>query len=110
MESILENIMKEKGVLSVNILTSEGMIIKSLSHKGIDNELIAALSSKIFSEIAEKIQIKKNVTLIIKGENGYILMVAKKNFILSALTESDINIGALKIEMESGAKAIEGLF
>lgn len=109
MNEILENIIKEKGVLSVNVVAFDGVVIKSVSQKGIDSELISALSAKIASEIADKIQIKKNVFLIIKGENGYIFMITKKNFILSVLTDSDTNIGSLKVEMEDGAKYIEGL-
>lgn len=109
MEEILENLIKWKGVLSVNVVAPDGVVIKSISQKGVDSELIAALSSKIASDIADKIQIKKNVFLMIKGENGYILIVTKKNFILSTLTDSSANVGSLKVEMENGAKYIEGL-
>uniref|UniRef100_A0A7C4YGB2 Roadblock/LAMTOR2 domain-containing protein n=1 Tax=candidate division WOR-3 bacterium TaxID=2052148 RepID=A0A7C4YGB2_UNCW3 len=109
MDDILETIVKEKGVLSVNVVAPDGIVIKSISQKGIDGELISALSSKIASEIADKIGIKKNVFLLIKGENGYIFILTKKNFILSVLTDTNTNIGSLKVEMEKGAKDIEGL-
>ncbi len=108
MNEVLENIIKEKGVLCVNVVAPDGVVIKSVAQKGIDTELVSALSAKIASEIADKIQIKKNVFLMIKGENGYIFIVTKKNFILSALTDADTNVGSLKVEMENGAKYIEG--
>ncbi len=109
MKKELEPLIQLDGIYGVIAASTDGIIIESATGKEIDEETAAALTARISKEVADKTGIKRNVLSIIKGENGYLIFIIKKDFVLGIIGGNDVNLGEVKQVLRKVADRIQGI-
>jgi len=109
MKEILDDLISTKGVLGCYIVDKEGSIVDFKGAENIDENLISALVAEISNEIANQMNIPGNFSISALAGNGSIFMIAKKDFILTLLSTSDVDTGEVRLKLRRGAKLIAEL-
>ncbi len=107
----IEKLMDIVGVKGVAVLTKDGLIVEKIFYESDMADLLGAMVAKINSEM-EKSLGKSTDTLpifsTIYTEKGEIPRISKEKFILFALAEKNVNIGALIIQIKNISNQLQG--
>ncbi|MEO0234157.1 MAG: roadblock/LC7 domain-containing protein [candidate division WOR-3 bacterium] len=107
----IEKIMEITGVKGVAVLTKDGLIVDKIFYEIEMAELLGAMVAKINSEMEKSLGKSTDSLPIfstIYTEKGEVLFISKEKFILFALAEKNVNIGALIIQIKNIAAQLQG--
>ncbi len=111
MEELLQAINQLPGVKGSLIVAKDGILVESAVTRGIDSEVVGAMSAKVCKDIEValgKATNKKPLSVFFYGMYGNIFFMAIEELILTVVTSSQANIGAIRIvAMKSLKKLIE---
>jgi len=109
---ILKDLGRINGVNGSLVVGKDGLIIETEVPSDIDSELVAAMSSAVFGTAersAEEMKHEPLEQVMIEGNRGKTLMIDAKEGILVLITDVDINLGLIRIEMRRSAERLRDL-
>lgn len=109
MKEIMKDLIAPKGVLGCFIVDREGAIVDFLKKGEFDETLISVMVAEISNEIANQMKIPANFSIFVLAEKGNIFMIAKKDFLLTLLTEPDVDTEEVRLKLRRGSKSIAKL-
>ncbi len=110
LEKILADLNSAEGVSGSLVAGKDGLIISERAPEGVDTELASAMASTLFGtgeKTTEQLKQGDVTQCMIEGTAGKTLIIAGKEAILMAMTEPDVNLGLVRIEMKRCIKEIE---
>ncbi len=109
---ILKDLGRINGVNGSLVVGKDGLIIETEVPSDIDAELVAAMSSAVFGTAersAEEMKHEPLEQVMIEGSRGKTLMIDADEGILVLITDVDINLGLIRIEMRRSAERVKDL-
>ena len=109
---ILKDLGRINGVNGSLVVGKDGLIIEAEVPSDIDAELVAAMSSAVFGTAersAEEMKHEPLQQVMIEGKRGKTLMIDATEGILVLITDVDINLGLIRIEMKRSAERVQDL-
>jgi hypothetical protein len=109
---ILKDLGRINGVNGSLVVGKDGLIIETEVPSDIDAELVAAMSSAVFGTAersAEEMKHEPLQQVMIEGKRGKTLMIDATEGILVLITDVDINLGLIRIEMKRSAERVRDL-
>ncbi|MGC9516634.1 MAG: roadblock/LC7 domain-containing protein [Methanomicrobiales archaeon] len=109
---ILKDLGRINGVNGSLVVGKDGLIIESEVPAEIDSELVAVMSSAVFGTAersAEEMKHEPLQQVMIEGDRGKTLMIDAGEGILVVITEIDINLGLIRIEMRRSSERVKDL-
>ncbi|HSO26328.1 MAG TPA: roadblock/LC7 domain-containing protein [Methanobacteriaceae archaeon] len=109
---ILKDLGRINGVNGSLVVGKDGLIIETEVPSDIDAELVAAMSSAVFGTAersAEEMKHEPLEQVMIEGSRGKTLMIDADEGILVLITDIDINLGLIRIEMRRSAERVKDL-
>ncbi|MDZ4171088.1 MAG: roadblock/LC7 domain-containing protein [Methanobacteriaceae archaeon] len=109
---ILKDLGRINGVNGSLVVGKDGLIIETEVPSDIDSELVAAMSSAVFGTAersAEEMKHEPLEQVMIEGNRGKTLMIDAEEGILVLITDVDINLGLIRIEMRRSAERLRDL-
>lgn len=109
---ILKDLGRINGVNGSLVVGKDGLIIETEVPSDIDAELVAAMSSAVFGTAersAEEMKHEPLQQVMIEGKRGKTLMIDATEGILVLITDVDINLGLIRIEMKRSAERVKDL-
>ena len=111
---VLQELEKLTGnVLKSAIVTSDGLLISSTASKQIDNEAFAAYSAATFNHARRTMQelSSENIELLLFESKNHreIILRARDDALLIAMTNKDAQLGMVLMEMQKAAFKIKQL-
>jgi len=106
---VLKDLGRINGVNGSLVVGKDGLIIESEVPGDIDSELVAAMSSAVFGTAersAEEMKHEPLQQVMIEGQLGKTLMIDAGEGILVVITDIDINLGLIRIEMRRSAERV----
>jgi predicted regulator of Ras-like GTPase activity (Roadblock/LC7/MglB family) len=92
------------------VVSADGLTIASALPKQIEEDRVAAMSAAMLSlgeRIASELQRGTLAQVYVKGENGYVILIAiGDNAVLTALTSESAKLGLVLLEMRRTADEI----
>ncbi|ADP77106.1 Roadblock/LC7 family protein [Methanothermus fervidus DSM 2088] len=107
---VLRDLTRIDGVNGSLVVGKDGLIIESELGSDMDAEIVAARSSVIFGAAKESVEELKQEPLeqvMIEGSRGKMLMKDVGEGILVVLTDEDVNLGLIRLEMRRSAERIK---
>jgi len=111
-DRILKDLGRINGVSGSLVVGKDGLVIESNVPPEIDSELVGAMASAVFGTAersAEEMKHEPLQQVMIEGNRGKTLMVDTGEGILVVITEIDINLGLIRIEMRRSAERVKDL-
>lgn len=111
-DRVLKDLGRIDGVTGSLIVGKDGLIIEKEVSSDIDSELVAAMSSAVFGTAERSTEEMKHDPLqqvMIEGNRGKTLMIDSGEAILVVITNVDINLGLIRLEMKRNAVRINDL-
>jgi predicted regulator of Ras-like GTPase activity (Roadblock/LC7/MglB family) len=112
-DSMIDRVLKDLGRINgVNgslVVGKDGLIIESEVPGDIDSELVAAMASAVFGTAersAEEMKHEPLQQVMIEGNKGKTLMIDAGEGILVVISDIDINLGLIRIEMRRSAERV----
>ncbi len=109
---ILKDLGRINGVSGSLVVGKDGLIIESEVPSDIDSELVAAMSSAVFGTAersAEEMKHEPLEQVMIEGSRGKTLMIDAGEGILVVITDIEINLGLIRIEMRRSSERVKDL-
>ncbi len=92
------------------VVSADGLTIASALPKQIEEDRVAAMSAAMLSlgeRIASELQRGTLAQVYVKGESGYVILIAiGENAVLTALTSENAKLGLVLLEMRRTADEI----
>ncbi len=108
MEEVLRNLNKEMGVTGSAVVSKDGLVIASALSQ--DDESIAGMAASVFQSAATTSDIMTigAISMItLEGDKGKTFMIDLPDAFLIVLTNSEVNLGRLRIEIRKAAGQIK---
>ncbi len=108
MEEVLRNLNKEIGVTGSAIVSKDGLIIASALDQ--DEESVAGMTASVFQSAATTSGIMAigTINLItLESDKGKAFMIDLPDAFLVVLTNSEVNLGRLRIEIRKAASQLK---
>jgi hypothetical protein len=106
---VLKDLGRIQGVNGSLIVGKDGLIIERDVSPDIDSELVGAMSSAVFGTAersSEEMKHEKLQQVMIEGDKGKTLMIDSGEAILAVITDTDINLGLIRLEMKRSSNRI----
>ncbi len=117
-QDILTSILSELNGSSADIeasavISTDGLMIASLLPANMDEDRVGAMSAAMLSlgtRIAKELSRGELEQVLVKGENGYVLMMsAGQDAVLSVLAKSNARLGLVFLDVKRAAAAVKPL-
>ncbi len=108
-DRILSDLNKTEGIKGSMVVGKDGLVIASQLPSGVDSELIGAMASAAFGS-AERTASEINQgalnQMMIEGTYGKTIMMDAGDGILAVLTDSNVNLGLVRIQIKRSSDKI----
>lgn len=95
------------------VISTDGLIMASMLPQGMDEDRVAAMSAALLSlgdRTAEELNRGSLEQVLIKGDNGYILMThASNESVLTVLAKPNARLGLIFLDVKRAASSITKL-
>lgn len=111
MYTVLSDLNKTSGVRGSLLVGSDGIIIAADLDSRLEDETVGALSASIVSNVGKAMERLKNEPtkqITIEAENGKLFLTDAGVGILTVITEKDVNIGLVRLEIKNAVSKISG--
>ncbi|MGB9666264.1 MAG: roadblock/LC7 domain-containing protein [Candidatus Cryosericum sp.] len=108
MDEVLRNLNKEIGVMGSAIVSKDGLIIASGLDQ--DDEAVAGMAASVFQSAATTSGIMSIGTInmiTLESEKGKAFMIDLPDAFLVVLTDAEVNLGRLRIELRKAANLLK---
>ncbi|MGF7117468.1 roadblock/LC7 domain-containing protein [Methanobacterium oryzae] len=112
MDRVLKDLGRIEGVTGSLLVGKDGLIIEREVPNDIDSELVGAMSSAVFGTAersSEEMKHEKLQQVMIEGTRGKTLMIDSGEAILAVITDTNINLGLIRLEMKRSAERIRDM-
>jgi predicted regulator of Ras-like GTPase activity (Roadblock/LC7/MglB family) len=103
---------RERGVRAVAAVTADdGTLIDFILHVGDDGERVAALAASLYRKARQSALaagMGETTLLHLEAEAGRLFVIGTDLVLIIAVTESAVNIGAVRVGMRSALAALNG--
>ncbi len=109
MEEVLNSLNQLPGVTGSLIVAKDGILVESQVTRGVNSNIVGAMSAKICKDIELAIgeaTNKKPLSVFFYGDYGNIFFMAITDLILTVVTSSEANIGAIRIVANKSLKTL----
>ncbi len=106
---VLKDLGRIQGVNGSLVVGKDGLIIERDVSSDIDSELVGAMSSAVFGTAersSEEMKHEKLQQVMIEGNKGKTLMIDSGDAILAVITDTNINLGLIRLEMKRSSDRI----
>ncbi|HIE33791.1 MAG TPA: hypothetical protein EYP86_01465 [Candidatus Altiarchaeales archaeon] len=110
LEKILADLNSVEGVNGSLVTGKDGLVIAQRAPAGVDIDLASAMAVTVFGTGERAVKELNQGDIIqgmIEGTAGKTLIIAGKDAILMVMTEPNVNLGLIRIEMKRCIKEIE---
>lgn len=110
LERILADLNGVEGVTGSLVSGRDGLIIAERAPEGTDTDLACAMASTLFGtgeKAAEELSQGDVSQAMVEANGGKLLLIAGEQAILMAMTDPEVNLGLIRIEMRRCIKEIE---
>jgi len=110
MKEVLAELNRMKGVMGSLIAAPDGMIIAADLAVQTPDEVLGAMAASIGATIAkalERMQQGKFVQAMMDAENGKIFITDAGIGYLVVVTDKDVNVGLIRVEMRNAAEKLK---
>lgn len=107
MEEVLRNLNKEMGVTGSAVVSKDGLVIASVLDQ--DEESVAGMAASVFQSAATTSGIMSIGTIgmiTLESDKGKAFMIDLPDAFLIVLTNSEVNLGRLRIEIRKAANQL----
>lgn len=111
-ERVLKDLGRIDGVNGSLVVGKDGLIIEKEVPSDIDSELVGAMSSAVFGTAersSEEMKHEKLQQVMIEGNRGKTLMIDSGEAILAVITDININLGLIRLEMKRSSERIRDI-
>ena len=111
MYNILGELNKTNGVIGSMVVGSDGIIIAADLDSRYEDETVGALASSIVTNISkamDRLDQPQLNTVTVEAENGKIFINDAGVGILAVMTEPEVNIGMVRLEIKNAVSKIKG--
>ncbi|MHB8072014.1 MAG: roadblock/LC7 domain-containing protein [Candidatus Cryosericum sp.] len=108
MEEVLRNLNKEMGVMGSAVVSKDGLVIASALDQ--DEESVAGMAASVFQSATTTsgvMAIGAISMITLEGDKGKAFMIDLPEAFLIVLTNSEVNLGRLRIEIRKAAGQIK---
>ncbi len=109
MKSVLEALNQVAGVRGSMVVTHDGMVVASALSKALDRDTVAAVASTVVRKTLQALESAGFGTLRrydMKSSHGRMVFVDTGRAYLIVVTEKEIDIGPVGIEIQSASRRI----
>ncbi len=107
MEEVLRNLNKEIGVTGSAVISKDGLVIASALDR--DDESVAGMAASVFQSATTAsgvMSIGATGMITLEGDSGKAFMIDLPEAFLVVLTNAEVNLGRLRIEIRKAASLI----
>ncbi|MFP4459053.1 MAG: roadblock/LC7 domain-containing protein [Candidatus Zixiibacteriota bacterium] len=112
MKNVLAKINQLPGVIGSTLVAEDGIVIVSDLAVAVQDEIVGAMISAIGVSTVKAIKRLDHGNfelLVVEAKNGKLFISLTNKGFLGVLSENDVNIGLIRIEIVEAAKAINKL-
>ena len=112
MKNVLAKINQLPGVMGCTLVAEDGIIIVSDLAVAVQDEIVGAMISSVGVSTMKAISRLNQGNLellVVEAQNGKLFICLTNKGFLGVLSENDVNIGLIRIEIVEAAKAISKL-
>jgi len=109
-KDVLVNLSSVEGVTGSLVTGKDGSVIAEQAPSGVDVDLASAMAATVFGtgeKAVGELKLGDIAQGMIEGSGGKTLIVAKKNAILTVMTEPDVSLGLIRLKMTEAIEDIE---
>jgi len=109
MKSVLSKINQLQGVIGCCLVAEDGIIIAADLSVAVSDEIVGAMISAVgvsTERAIERLDMGDMSLIVVEAQKGKLFICPTNKGYLGALTEDDVNIGLIRIELSDAAKAI----
>ena len=111
MYSVLSDLNKTTGIKGSMLVGNDGIIIAADIDSQLEDETVGAMSASIVSNVfkaMERIKSESPSQITIEAEHGKLFLSDAGVGILTVITEKDVNIGLVRLEVKNAIAKING--
>jgi len=111
MYNILSDLNKTTGVQGSMIVGSDGIIIAADLDSQYEDETVGALSASIVSNVGkamERLRSESPSQIMVEANHGKLFLADAGVGILTVITEKNVNIGLVRLEIKNAVARISG--
>jgi len=111
MYNVLSELNKTSGIRGSMLVGSDGIIIAADLDTQLEDETVGAMSASIVSSVGkamERIKSETPAQITVEAENGKLFLADAGIGILTVITEKDVNIGLVRLEVKNAISKING--
>ncbi|OQX92580.1 MAG: hypothetical protein B6D58_02215 [candidate division Zixibacteria bacterium 4484_95] len=111
MYNVLSDLNKTSGVRGSMLVGADGIIIAADLDSKFEDETVGALSASIVSSVGKAMERLKNESakqITVEAEYGKLFLTDAGVGILTVITEKDVNIGLVRLEIKNAVSKISG--
>jgi predicted regulator of Ras-like GTPase activity (Roadblock/LC7/MglB family) len=111
MYSVLSDLNKTSGVKGSMLVGSDGIIIAADLDSQYEDETVGAMSASIVSSVSkamERLKAETPAQITVEADHGKLFLADAGIGILTVITEKEVNIGLIRLEMKNAIGKING--
>lgn len=111
MYNALSDLNRTSGIKGSMLVGSDGIIIAADMDSQLEDETVGAMSASIVSNVSKAMERLQNETpaqITIEAENGKLFLADAGVGILTVITEKNVNIGLIRLEIKNVISKISG--
>ncbi len=111
MYNVLSELNKTSGIRGSMLVGSDGIIIAADLDTQLEDETVGAMSASIVSSVGkamERIKSETPAQITVEAKNGKLFLADAGIGILTVITEKDVNIGLVRLEVKNAISKING--
>jgi predicted regulator of Ras-like GTPase activity (Roadblock/LC7/MglB family) len=112
MISVLAKINQLQGVIGSCLVAEDGIIIDSDLSVAVTDEIVGAMISAVgvsTERAIERLEMGAMSLIVVEAQKGKLFICPTNKGYLGALTDDEVNIGLVRIELSEAAKAVTKL-
>jgi predicted regulator of Ras-like GTPase activity (Roadblock/LC7/MglB family) len=111
MYNVLSELNKTSGVKGSMLVGSDGIIIAADLESQLEDETVGAMSASIVSNVSKAMERLKAETpgrITVEADHGKLFLADAGIGILTVITEKEVNIGLIRLEIKNAINRING--
>ncbi len=112
-EDVLADLLSVSGIRGVVVAGKDGLPLEAeLVDKSLDQDLVAAMVAAAYGSGSTAVSniIGGDTDIVcLEGTNGKIMMAAAKDAILAVVTDTNVNVGLVRVLLRKGIEKVEAV-
>ena len=111
MYNVLSDLNKTSGIKGSMLVGADGIIIAADLDTQLEDETVGAMSASIVANVSkamERLKSESPAQITIEAEKGKLFLADAGMGILTVITDKEVNIGLVRLEMKNAISRING--